>query len=83
MYPEFPATIHMKRKAKREFKDMPSEQKARIFLKERFKQPQHEGYIQEWISRFESGHPKAYMDLESERLFEKLMSSKKKIKEVV
>jgi len=55
-----------------------NKEKAQIFLKEwHGKNKLNEEYINEWIDRFESGHPETYMDEWTRGIYSRLIRTKK------
>ena len=44
------------------------------FITERFPNEAHESYVIEWVDRFLSGNPVAYMDIQSKKIYIKLVS---------
>ena len=53
------------------------EKQVEEFFKRRFPEKDIEfekrcGYFGEWVARFESGNPEAYMDIESKRVWEEM-----------
>ena len=58
---------------------MKPEEKARIFFEERFgkKKSKTDGYFQEWVDRFKTGHPETYMDDWVKQIYDRLIRIKR------
>lgn len=64
----------------KKFRSLTRKEQARLFFIYRFgRDPEHRverDYFNEWVERFESGHPRTYMDEKSQKVYDDLLLGK-------